>query len=62
MFYFVFTERRRNEKSQKRYTVGNCRVSVSQHDRLLWSGHCFNTHVALLFAGTLSTHLYFSDF
>lgn len=51
--FLILTDRGRNKKSQTRHTVGDCRVPVPEHHRLLWRGHRFNTHVALLFAGIL---------
>lgn len=54
-FFFMLTNRRRDEKSQKGHTAGDRRVSVSEYDRLLRRGHRPNTNVALLFTGMLST-------
>lgn len=56
--FLIFTDRRRIEKSQKRHTTSDRRVSVPEHDRLLWRGLRYNTHVALLFAGMLSVYFY----
>lgn len=53
--FYCFPYRRRDEKSQKGHTIGDRRVPVPEHDRLLRRGCSSDVNVALLFSGTKPT-------